>query len=294
MNVKQTPWMTVTMIGLCVATFLFVNATPVDAFRQLGALGIANEYHLYQGRYFGLVGSAFVHREPLHLAFNMFWLWGLGGLMEREFGPWRFLGFVVISAFVSSGIQLILGTTGIGFSGVGYAMFAFCYITRGIYRTFDIIASDANAKVMAGWGLLCIVLTYTHTWNVANGAHIGGAAFGIVVGGAIAYPKDRIVFQAVCALIIAGSCVPLFWNPNSATWVGMAAVNADLAGDVARAEPLYSRYISLGGDKEWAYRNLAYAYLRSKRTQDLQRMMEKLKSEDIDVYESISSELKAR
>ena len=249
--------MTVALITICASIFLGNELAPKQTMEFLhGTLGVGDD-RIYGGAVWGLLTSAFVHFEVFHIAFNMYWLWVIGSQFEAELGPWWLIAFVVLTAFVSSAIQLFLGTGGVGFSGAGYALFAFCYITRGTYRRFDIVACDQNAMGFGGWAVLCIVLTYAHVMNVGNGAHIGGAAIGLALGGLVVFPKERFLMAAAVGGLCAAAVVALMWNPNSRAWVAHRAIDAHKAGKWARAESYYRRYEDLGGDIEWADANIA-------------------------------------
>ena len=92
---------------------------------QAMKFGLFSAHEIFQGRWIALITSAFVHLEIMHIFFNMYWLYFLGPVVEKEFGSVNFLAFIIGTAFVSSGWQMMGGTTGIGFSGVGYAMIGF-------------------------------------------------------------------------------------------------------------------------------------------------------------------------
>jgi rhomboid protease GluP len=69
--------------------------------------------------------------EIWHLGFNLYWLVILGRDLEQALGRWKLVALFVCAAFVSSAAQLAVGgSTGIGFSGVGYAMFGLLWMGR--------------------------------------------------------------------------------------------------------------------------------------------------------------------
>lgn len=53
---------------------------------------------VFDGQYWRLITSSFVHGGFLHLAVNMFSLWVLGRIVEKLFGPWVTFGLYVLSA----------------------------------------------------------------------------------------------------------------------------------------------------------------------------------------------------
>lgn len=232
---------------------------------------------ILEGSYWALVTSAFVHIEPLHLLFNLYWFWILGGAFEKTFGPVQFFLFVVFSAFVSSGLEFLLGETGIGLSGVGYALFGFAWMTRGTYHEFGRIVNDRVVQLFLLWALICIVATYAGLMNIANVAHVGGCAFGVCLGAAIVRPRARILWGAGMIALTVLSLLPLFWNPLSVDWVSLQAWKRHRAGDNAGAIRYYERSLELDGDAEWAWTNLTMLYGRMKRRADYDRALEELR-----------------
>src|SRR4030095_7262999 len=117
--------------------------------------------------YWSLITSAFVHFEILHLAFNIYWLWHLGTLLEGRIGSLRWVVLFIASAIVSSGWELAAaGTTGIGMSGVVYAIFGFMWMTSEQYPEFKKILTPKTSLIFFVWLVLCFVLTYTGTWHI--------------------------------------------------------------------------------------------------------------------------------
>src|SRR5678816_3023082 len=109
---------------MCVFLYTVVAAAGGDqSWDILARWGYLPPHRIWEGAWWSLVSSAVIHLALWHVAFNVYWLWELGGAVERVLGPVRYLGFVLASAFVSSAVQLaVSGTTGHGASGVGYAL----------------------------------------------------------------------------------------------------------------------------------------------------------------------------
>ena len=117
---EASPWFSRIFLVVSVAIWLGLNAEDdLESWEVVAQYGFLPADAVFNGAWWGLVTSAFVHIEIWHLAFNMFWLWSLGSRLERAIGSWPFLGFCLMSAFVSSSLQLAVSdATGIGASGV--------------------------------------------------------------------------------------------------------------------------------------------------------------------------------
>jgi membrane associated rhomboid family serine protease len=79
-----------------------------------------------RGELWRLLTSIFPHSGMIHLAFNIYWLWTFGALIEREFGHLKTVALIVLFSVGSGALEFAFARGGIGLSGVGYGMFG-CY-----------------------------------------------------------------------------------------------------------------------------------------------------------------------
>lgn len=256
------PPITILIIAWSTIVFVGINATKTQDWADVVKWGYFSTEAIHNGAWYGLITSAFVHIDPIHFFFNMYWLWILGGAIEREVGPIRMLLFCLSAALVSSGWQLATGDAGIGFSGVGYAIVGFGWIARQYVPSLKNYFTDQTVTLFGGWGVLCIVLTFFKVWNIGNVAHIMGFAFGLLLAFAsykASWPA-RIGLAAVTILAI----VPVFYNPFSPALAFSKAAKAQDQQRWLEAIALYRRSIELGDDGSAAWQNIAeiYGYLR--------------------------------
>ena len=145
------------------------------------------------GQVWRLFTPALLHANPMHLLFNMSWLWGLGAALEGRFGSGRFAAGVALAAAVSNvaeyyvNMELYLPVLGLfefrpsplfgGMSGVAVALFGFAW---GRMRGGDpSIRLDQNGIVfMVGILLACLVGLFP----IANAAHFAGLGLGFAGG----------------------------------------------------------------------------------------------------------------
>ena len=246
----------------CVLVFLgLLQEREPDSWHTLSRYGYLPAVAIWSGKYWALLSSVFVHRELLHFVFNVYWLWALGGAMERAIGPLRLTAFVVTSAIVSSGIELaVSGSPGIGASGVGYAMFGFMWLARERVDEFKKTVPKQVVVLFFGWGVICILGTLIKTMHIANAAHISGLLFGAAVAMAFVLRKRVVLMAAGLGCLILVAVVPLFWCPWNANWASKQGYDAHLRHDYATAIGWYQRTIDLNGDSIWAVENMARAY----------------------------------
>lgn len=169
----------------CAAVFFTLNgkADSVDLQTLLLAVGAVSLGDLVNGRWWGLVTSAFVHLELWHIFFNMYWLVRFGTLMERGLGSVKTLSFFVLAAFVSSGWQLMMSPGGgIGFSGVVYAMGGFMWGAWPRFTGFLEGFTGSTLRWFLIWQGICFFLSWGNMIPIGNTAHISGMAFGFFVG----------------------------------------------------------------------------------------------------------------
>ncbi len=250
--------MTVCVLAACVMIFLGVNTLGDSRlYVDLAKFGVFPESAIWEGKPWALITSAFVHFEIWHIFFNLYWLWLLGGPLERDIGalPWAL--FVFVAAWVSSSMQLSTGDTGIGLSGVVYALFGFAWMGRDKLPNTRPIVHDGTVNTFLVWFVLAIILTKLGWMNIGNAAHFGGLIFGVGIGAIYAKRHSPALLIPAVALLLAASFVPLFYCPLSSEWTAQQAVRLQQKGDLAASRHWYLQTMALGSDKSWAWRNLA-------------------------------------
>ena len=199
-------------LAVVVAIGIFLSLTVKDDHTSktvLATFGYLSASAIWEGGYWSLVTSAFVHFEIWHVGFNLYWIWVLGRRLEEAIGSLPYLAFVVISAFLSSAFQLAVSdTAGIGLSGVVYALFGFMWLSRHRYPSVTEVLDERMAKFFMIWLVGCIVATQLNIWHVANTAHISGLLFGAAVAGAFVLRIKPPLASIGLAALIALSIVP--------------------------------------------------------------------------------------
>lgn len=135
---------------------------------------------IMDGEVWRLFTPVFLHFSPVHLIFNMFWLYDLGGQIEQRIGYIRFGMLILMIALVSNLTQYLLeGPSFGGMSGVVYGLFGYVFIRIRAEGSSAYFLTHSNVIIMFGWFVLC----WTDLLGpVANWAHTGGLVFGLALG----------------------------------------------------------------------------------------------------------------
>ncbi len=151
-------------------------------------------------RWYRLVTSGFMHYGILHLAFNMYFLYVLGPMLERSLGRVRFTLLYFASLFGGSlGVILLdQGALAAGASGAVFGLLAAAAV--GLWRQGVNPFSTGIGTVL----LLNLFITFAIP-GISIGGHLGGAAAG-----------------ALCALVMMAPPYRAF--PTWATYAAPAAI----------------------------------------------------------------------
>jgi membrane associated rhomboid family serine protease len=160
-----------------------------------------------RGEVWRLLTSALPHGDPLHLLFNLYWMWVFGTLVEKVFGIWRTLAIFMLLAVVSGAAEFALLRGGIGLSGVGYGLFGMVWVLSKRDARFTGAVDSKTVQLFVGWFFFCIFLTYSG-YPIANIAHAVGCGTGALLGWTIATsPRLRAVGIASVMILLAATVV---------------------------------------------------------------------------------------
>lgn len=262
----------------CIVIFAGLSCQKEFSWEAASRWGYLPASEIWYGKHWGLISSAFVHREIWHAVFNLYWLWVLGSTLELSIGPIQWLAFFLTSAFITSAIQLgMTGDMGFGASGVLYAFFGFMYTARDRYPQFASVVDRKTAITMFVWLLLCIVATAIGIWQVGNVAHVSGLLFGYLVAHAFVLQAGRAQARWGLATVSAVATLFLVWCPWSVTWASVKAHKLLLEGKHAEAIRWSQHVLERGGDPVWALYNLGWAYWESGSQEEYRATLERLR-----------------
>lgn len=249
------------LCGACVLIFLAAAGMgPVESQTAYEKIGLYSSEAIWKGAYWALITSALVHLDFIHLFMNLYWLWWFGHAFERSFGAARWLLFFGVAAWVSSGAQLLSGDTGIGASGVGYALLGFGWVARARYPEFRLVMPDRIIRGFLIWFFVCIGITMAGIMRIGNEAHLGGLLFGVLTARLILMRPVRAWVPIGLAALTSLSVLPLAWCPWSMVWTSVQAERAHQERRYAEAAGWYHRSLALGQDPTWVWYGLAGIY----------------------------------
>jgi membrane associated rhomboid family serine protease len=258
---QQQPWLTWLACAVCAFLFIRIHVESSQDYQVvLARWGWRPPDDIYSGAYWALITSVFIHVDLWHLVFNLYWLYHLGRRLEQVIGSWRWLGFLVGAAITSSGMELAAsGDTGIGASGVGYALFGFMWVTRKRVPMFAEVLDQRTVIIFLIWLVVCVVLTESNVWSVGNAAHFAGLLYGIALAAWLLFKPRRLLIAIGIVVLVLAGILPLFWAPWSISWTSWRAGRAYMEEDFPAAIAWYERSLKLGQDKVWCLHSIALA-----------------------------------
>lgn len=209
------------------------------------------------------LSATLIHVDIAHLAFNLYWLFVLGVLVESAFGSLAMLGLSGLLAFGSSSAQYLLSSGGVGLSGVGYGLFGLLFVLRSRDRRFAQVLNSTNIAAFSIWFVMCWVLTALDLWRVGNIAHASGCLLGSLVGFVIKAQGSRrvaleILLASILCLLFLGDCL----KPFGAQELAVLAFQDLAAGRNEDAAEKLERVTALDPGQGYNWYNLGVALSR--------------------------------
>lgn len=147
-----------------------------------------------QGQVWRLFSPCILHKELLHLLFNMLWLWMLGKQIEQRLSKIKYILLMLIVGVISNVSQYLMsGPYFLGYSGVIMGMVGFIWARQQVAPWEGYPLQKAVLLFLAVYVLLMFVLSFFSfvtqaigfnllAPNIANTAHIAGAVVGYLLG----------------------------------------------------------------------------------------------------------------
>lgn len=187
------------LIVLCVVVAIFSKLGYDTEFVRKLVLADPNQAdgtflpEVRAGEYWRLLSPIFLHFGPMHLLFNMMWLFQLGCMIEARRGVGTLAALVVVAGVLPMLAQYVVNLwTGPGYvggmSGVVYGLAGFVWM-RGKHDPASGVSLDRTTWIiMLVWLVICFG---GGMGRIANTAHLAGLVIGLVWGRLSAYYARR-------------------------------------------------------------------------------------------------------
>src|SRR5580658_3593361 len=201
-RVETAPWkqqgqsssmvVTQAILGINVAVFaamLLAGVSPMDPTgQQLVDWGANSGFYTIHDQWWRLLTCVFVHIGIMHIALNMWCLWGLGRLAESVYDRWTFGAVYLITGLGASVASIAWNPVGVS-AGASGAIFG---IAGALIAAFYLGEFSLPKTVVSG--LLTAVLKFAgynlvlgaFLGHTDNAAHVGGLVSGLILGAHIA------------------------------------------------------------------------------------------------------------
>ncbi len=171
---------------IIINAIVFVAQMVFDSTWQLTNLLALYPYNSGYFEPYQLVTHMFAHGGFFHILFNMYALWMFGSVLERLWGPKKFLIFYFACGLVAGLAQMFLvsNAPAIGASGAIMGLLAaFAYTFPNVEFFILPIPFPIKAKYMAAiYAAIDLFGGFSgSTDNVAHFAHLGGLVMGFIL-----------------------------------------------------------------------------------------------------------------
>jgi len=181
---ERTPIVSYAILGVTVVvSFLALQSEGVG----LGSLLMLDKARLAAGEWWRLLSPVLVHGSILHLAFNMYFLYLVGPLVEQLYGSARFLLLYLLTAATASLASYLIGgpEPSVGASGALFGLCGVLLVGRVLHR--PVLQGQQRALMSQIGGLVVINLVLGFGLNafgggIDNAAHLGGLLGGLWLG----------------------------------------------------------------------------------------------------------------
>ncbi|MBK8009853.1 MAG: rhomboid family intramembrane serine protease [Deltaproteobacteria bacterium] len=178
------PWLTVSLCLLQIAIYVavggFDRSVALDPLLAAGAKMQPNIVEL--GETWRLLTANFLHRDVLHLFFNMFFLFNVGGTIENVYRVQDYLWLIVVSALSTTLLSTLMSVhPSVGSSGIVFGLFGAASVFG--YKYGEIL--PVRYRRYFGHAVLPYALFILYvglaTESTDNWGHLGGMVGGVAV-----------------------------------------------------------------------------------------------------------------
>ena len=205
-TIRRDPQLAYVLIAINVIVYIAVVSAGGGGLMSRPSGTIYNNGALFgplvaDGEWWRIVSAGFLHAGLLHLAFNMYFLYFLGQLLEPEIGRVRF-GIIYLVSLVGGSLGALVispNAVTVGASGAVFGMMGAAIIALRA-RGIDPMQSGLGVTLLLNLGITFLIP------NISIGGHIGG----LVAGGIVGYLMFEVADRRRLAMApVIGACVAL-------------------------------------------------------------------------------------
>jgi membrane associated rhomboid family serine protease len=179
-TIRRDPMLTYVLIAINVIAFLAM-ASSGGGINSAGGT-VYQHGALYgplvaDGEWWRIVSSGFLHAGLLHIAFNMYFLYFLGTMLEPEIGRLRFGTIYAVSLLGGSFGALLVSpnVATVGASGAVFGLMGAAIVMMRA-RGIDFMQSGLGITLLLNLGITFLIP------GISKGGHVGGLVAGVLVG----------------------------------------------------------------------------------------------------------------
>ena len=207
-TMSRTPVLTYGLIAANLALFALTNrinaagglSFGTNTLNSLGNRLVLDGPDVARGQDYRLITAAFIHYGIIHIAFNMYALYLLGGAFERYAGPVRLAAVYFTAALAGSFGALIL-TPNAGTAGASGAIF-------GLMGALFVLERQRGMALLQSPIGFLILINLAFTFGVPGisiGGHVGGLIGGGLAGFALSgYGRGHMAYGRLGLLSLIG------------------------------------------------------------------------------------------
>jgi rhomboid protease GluP len=181
LNRVAYPTVTYALLGVTVLIFILQMLSETLLGNDYPAmLGMKENSLVAQGQFWRLLTPVFLHGSILHIGFNMYALWIIGGRMERAYGHGKFTALYFLSAYAGNVFSFLFQPSpSLGASTAIFGLLAaegvLLYLNRKLIH-------DARSMLQNIITIGVINLIIGTTGGIDNWGHLGGLLGGLAFG----------------------------------------------------------------------------------------------------------------
>lgn len=204
---EKTPYVTYALLIINVIIFILMyiigdGSEDINTLVNFGALA---KDLVFNGEYYRLITSAFIHIGVIHLIFNMYALYILGKDIESYFGSIKYTFIYLTSALIGSLLSLVFMADYSVSAGASGAIFGLMGSLLYFGYNYRVTLNNSITKQILPIIFLNLLIGFTSS-GINNYAHIGGLLGGyiasMVVGVKYKTKKSEQINGAIVLILL--------------------------------------------------------------------------------------------